>query len=363
MGIFSLIALFILAVCAYMPAVRFTHTIILFAPFFLIFTFSLGYGQDLKVQRAKPMMGTIVEITVIRDDSSPSRIPEEEIIGLAFQEISRIDKLMSTYKENSQISLINQQAGIDYVTVEPDVLKVIKMAKAASMLSGGAFDITAAPLVQLWGFHTKKGHMPPEEEIKNCLPLVDYKYILVDQENNRVKLKLPGMAMDLGGIAKGYAVDKAIEILKNNGIHRALVNAGGDLYGLGYPPAKNFWHIGIRHPFIPGGIISTLKIKDQAIATSGNYENFFELNGKRYSHILDPRTGQPIQGVASVTVLAKTAMEADAFGTAVAVLGPQKGLELLNSRPDIEGIIILDDPKKPDYLLSQGLEGKLSFAF
>jgi len=333
-----------------------------------ILPFSLGYSQESKVERARPMMGTMVEITVFRDTSSPKEIkagrePEEEAIELAFQAISRVDGLMSNYKADSQLSLINQQAGRDYVRVAPEVLKVINMAIGIAELSGGAFDITVAPLVQLWGFHKKSGHMPPEEEIHKFLPLVNYKNILIDQEKNRVKLKLPGMAIDLGGIAKGYAVDRAIEVLKNNGIQRALVNAGGDLFALGHPPTRKFWHLGIRHPFVPDRVVSTLQVRDQAVATSGNYENFFVLNGKRYSHILDPKTGQPIQGIASVTVLAKTALEADALATTVAVLGPQKGMDLLNSQPDTEGIIILDERNRPSYLLSPGLEGKLSFNF
>lgn len=329
---------------------------------------SVTQGQEDKLQRAKPIMGTMVEITTFRNRSSPKgvvagRKTEEEALELAFEAISRVDKLMSNYKADSEISLINQQAGRNYVKVEPEVLKVIRMAIKVAALSGGAFDITIAPLVELWGFHRKNGHMPPTESIQKVLPLINYKNILIDEKKRKVKLKLPGMMIDLGGIAKGYAVDQAIEALKNNGIDQALVNAGGDLYVLGHPPKRNFWHIGIRHPFVPNKTVSSLKIRDQAIATSGNYENFFVLKGKRYSHILDPKTGQPIQGIASVTALAKTAMEADALATAVSVLGPEKGIELLNNQPDVEGIIILDDPNKPGYLVSQGLEGKLSFTF
>jgi thiamine biosynthesis lipoprotein len=329
----------------------------------LSYPFSLGYTSELKVERARPLMGTLVEIKVFREASSLAQIRAGEVIERAFEEISRIDRLMSIYKNDSQISLINQQAGKGYVGVSPEVLQVIKKAREMADLSQGAFDITIAPLVQLWGFTQKNGHRPPEIEIRKILPLVNYKNIMVDEENRSIKLKLSGMSLDLGGIAKGYAVDRAVAVLRDCSIYRALVNAGGDLFALGHPPNKDYWHIGIRNPFVPGRIVGRLKIRDQAVATSGNYENFFLLEGKRYSHILDPRTGYPIQGIASVTILAKTTMEADALATIVAVLGPEKGIALLNSLPDTEGIIILDSPQRPYYLLSQGLEGKLSLNF
>jgi len=321
---------------------------------------SLGFSQERKIQRAKPLMGTLVEIVVYHDPLKFSRGRIEQVIEQAFKEIERIDDLMSVYKADSQISAINNLSGRGFVKVEQDLIRVVEEAIRIGQLSRGAFDITIGPLLQLWGFTDRHGHWPSASQVKEVLSLIDYRNILIDRSNRRIKLRLPGMALDLGGIAKGYAVDWAIRVLREHGIERALVNAGGDLFALGHPAGKDGWHIGIRDPFLPDKIAGILEIVDQAVATSGNYENFLVYKGKKYSHILDPRSGYPVQGIASVTILAKTTMEADALATAVTVLGVEEGMELIDRLPQTEGIIVLDKPAHPAYVLSAGLRGKIS---
>jgi len=173
-------------------------------------------------------------------------------------------------------------------------------------------------------------------------------------------LDLPGMRIDVGGIAKGYAVDSAIRVLKEAGIQNALINAGGDIYGVGTPPGKESWRIGIRHPRDRADLLGVIELKDKAVATSGDYENFFEVDGKRYCHIMDTRTARPVQGIMSVTILADTAVEADALATAIFPLGADKGMKLIESLEGVDGIIVTgseaDDMK---IMMSSGLENRI----
>ena len=304
-------------------------------------------GVIIQNYRLKPLkqtemiMGTLVEITVI-----PAN---EKAIREAFEALKKVDALMSTYKEDSEISILNREGKAQ---VSEETLEVIEDAIKFSNLTDGAFDITCRPLINLWKKAKKEEKVPTEEEIEEAISLVGYQRIIL--EGNQIRLEKKGMQIDLGGIAKGYAVDKAIEALKKNNIKRALVNAGGDLYALGTDRQGEKWQIGVQDPREEDKIIDIIKVKDRAVATSGDYRRYFTLEGKRFSHIVNPKTGLTVQDVPmSVTIVGPGATTTDALSTGVFVLGPEEGMKLIESLPEVEGMIISEGMKK---LTSQGWE-------
>jgi len=291
------------------------------------------------LKQTEMIMGTLVEITVIPGN--------EKAIREAFEALKKVDLLMSTYKEDSEISILNREGKAQ---VSEETLEVIEDAIKFSNLTDGAFDITCRPLINLWKKAKKEEKLPAEMEIEEAISLVGYQRIIL--EGNQIRLEKKGMQIDLGGIAKGYAVDKAIEALKKNGIKRALVNAGGDLYALGIDPQGEKWQIGVQDPREEDKIIDIIKVKDKAVATSGDYRRYFTLEGKRFSHIVNPKTGLTVQDVPmSVTIIGPDATTTDALSTGVFVLGPEEGMKLIESLPEVEGMIISEGMKK---LTSQG---------
>ncbi|MFC1850616.1 FAD:protein FMN transferase [candidate division CSSED10-310 bacterium] len=287
-----------------------------------------------QVIERRVIMGTSIEIQVL----APSQAVGQTALEAAMAEIQRIDALMSTYRSDSEIQAINRQAGKSPVPVSTETWSVVQKAVQMSNLTGGAFDITYKPLWTLW---QQSGSLAPpvNKDIVETLKLVGSKNITFSAENRTIFLSVPGMNIDLGGIAKGYAVDCAIQILKNHGLEHAIVNAGGDLRAIGHKQDRA-WTAGIRHPRSKKEIIATLPVQDEALVTSGDYERYLIINGKKYAHILDPRTGYPVQHVVSVTVIAPTALEADAFSTAIFVLGSRDGIALANTIPTIEALVI-----------------------
>lgn len=304
------------------------------------------------------LLGTIVEITVKGEEETLAG----KAIEQAFREIEKIDDLMSPFKEDSDISRLNRKGDQEPIKVSQDTFRVIRESLHFSKLSGGAFDITIAPLLNLWDSVRENKQLPGEQELKEVLALVNYRNILLDEEKRKVGFRGKGMNVNLGGIAKGYAVDRAIERLRYWGIKRAIVNAGGDIYLLGRPFDRDFWAIGLRHPRKRGEILGVIKARDEAIATSGDYEKYFILDGKRYSHLLDPHTGKPVEGMLSVTVLAENTLKADGLSTAIFVLGPEKGLELANRLEGVEAIIISHRNSDGEMIISttEGLKDRLS---
>lgn len=279
-------------------------------------------------------MGTFVEITC----------QDKAAMNAAFEEIKKIENLANKFEPASEISRLNKNGEI---RAGPDFLNLIKESKKYYALSGGAFDITVSPLVESWKNKIKEaqekkseGLLPAKDELENKLGLVGSDKIFINEDESAVKFARAGMSVDLGGIAKGYAVDKAVLRLKALGINSCLINAGGNIYCLGRK-GKRKWHIGIRHPRNPGKIIFYLDLENQAVATSGDYEQYFMNAGKRYSHIINPERGEPVDnGLASVTIIAKDAAAADALSTAVFVLGKEKGQELLGKIDNTEYRII-----------------------
>lgn len=322
--------------------------IYLFIPVFLI---SCATGGK-RFKESKFLMGTIVEITTVGNESDCRQAME-----LAFGEIKRIDSLMNVYDEDSEISRINQAAGESAVAVSEDTFEVIDRAVEYADRTDGALDISVAPLMELWGFGSDKNQVPANGELKKRLSLVNYKNIIMDKSRSTVKLESPGMRIDVSGIAKGYAVDRAVQALKDAGVQSALVNAGGDIYAMSSPPGRDSWHIGIRNPRNRADLLGIVKLRDRAVATSGDYENFFEVDGKRYCHIIDPETGWPVSGIMSVTIVASDTTGADALATAVFPLGAEGGMKMIEELEGVEGVIVTgkeeDDTK---VLLSSGME-------
>jgi len=276
----------------------------------------------------------------------------------AFAEIGRLDTLLNFFSEKSELSMINRNAGLSGVRVSPETMEVVEKAIEVSEKSGGAFDITIGPEISQWNFSLKI--KPDDKSIKKLLGLVDYKLIQVDKARSTVYLKEKGMLMDLGGIAKGYAADKAVEELKKKGIRSGLVSVAGDIKAFGLKPDGTRWRVGIRNPRsteASNEIMATVEINDAAISTSGDYQRYLILDGKRFHHILDPKTGYPAQGCQGVSVIAGDGVYTDAFSTGVFVLGPEKGMELLQ-RMGFEGLIV---DKDGSIHTTPGLKGKLEF--
>jgi thiamine biosynthesis lipoprotein len=279
-------------------------------------------------------MGTSVEIAVSQTQAAKA----EEGMEAAFREVQRIDLLMSHYREDSEISRVNRDAGKKETKVSPEMLRMIERAIEFSSLSEGAFDITIGPVFRLWNF--REGKFPEEKNLRENLKKVGYRQIKIDRSRSSIFLQEEGMEIDLGAIAKGYAVDSASAVLKEKGIENFLVNAGGDLKVSGSKEKGVPWIVGIQHPRLPSQMVAKLSPRQAGVATSGDYKKFFIERGERYHHLLNPSTGTPARECQSVTVMAPSAMAADALATAVFVLGPKKGLALVKRMNDVHAIIV-----------------------
>jgi thiamine biosynthesis lipoprotein len=287
-----------------------------------------------KVRGTGIAMGTVVAITVVHEKPEDA----EAAIGEAFEEIKRIERLMSVRDEASEIYALNR-GGTDWVKLSPEVLYVLETAQYYSNLSGGAFDVTVQPLMELWMEKTReRGQMPIADELSEALELVGWNNLILDRDNTRARFIQYGMGVTLGGIAQGYGVDRAIEILMERGMDSALVEIGGDIRVFG---TKN-WRIAVQHPRANGQWLEVIELKDGAIVTSGDYAKYFFLGGRRVHHLIDPRTGYPADKSISVTIIADNAIAADALSTAVFVLGPKEGAELLSSL-GVQGLIVAPD--------------------
>ncbi|MHC4307234.1 MAG: FAD:protein FMN transferase [Planctomycetota bacterium] len=310
-----------------------------------------GQKQDLKLfKKAALSMGTVFEVTIYAAD----KYIAEKAFNDVFQEINRLDYLMSNYKKESVLSELNKNASAEPTVCNKELANVIEQSLQYSEITDGAFDITIGPLMKKWGFFKKQGRIPGKEELASVLESVSYKNIIIEEKAKKSLAKDPvtvrtvffkntGTQIDLGGIGKGYAVDRAASVLKQNGINSALINFAGNIYAFGTPPGKDLWVIGLQHPRESEGLLGSFEIKDKAVSTSGDYEKFFTIEGKRYSHIIDPRTGNPVKGIVSVTIVTDSATRADALSTGVFVLGLEKGMALIEKLPDVEGIIIYED--------------------
>lgn len=293
-------------------------------------------------------MDTRVELLFFGGSSSKA----EQISNAVFAEMERLEKIFSRSLQESEISLINRSAGIEPALVGHEMLSVATQAIYYAQLSEGAFDPTIAPLIDLWGFLGQAYRVPSEAEIWAVLPLVNYSRIQIDNSRQTIFLPEKKMALELGGIAKGYIIDRALDILTAAGVEHAYINAGGDIGLLGSKPDGSPWQIGVRHPREENNIIAVLPVIGGAVVTSGDYQRAFVEEGVKYHHILNARSGLPSRDLASVTIYAATALEADALSTTVFLLGPVKGLALIEAIPGVEGILITP---AMEILISDGL--------
>jgi thiamine biosynthesis lipoprotein len=295
-------------------------------------------------------MGTRLQIQVFAADEDEAR----QAIRKAFAEIARVEALLSEWRAESDVSRINQHAGKEAAPVSADTLQVLSRGIEINRLSKGAFALTWAALSSLWSFGSDAPQLPDPARLNARLKLVDDGRLTIDAAKKTAKLEAEGMAVGLGGIGKGYAIDRALAVLRDAGFPDALVFIGGDI-GVSGSKADEPWVIGIQDPRAVG-FFAVLAAKDEAVVTSGDYQHFFELDGKRYHHILDPRTGMPATGVRSATVVAKDALSADALATALFVLGPDDGMKLIESQPGVEGMIV---DAKNDVVLTSGLQDRV----
>lgn len=317
---------------------------------------SCSPDKDSVFKKTMPLMDTIVSITVVADSKGAA----EQAMEKTFAEISRFGDLINFYSDKSELAEINRNAGIHSVKVSSGTLDVIDKAVSVAEKSGGAFDPTIGPIVNLWDFLKKK--RPMENEIARTLPLVRYKDILINRSDSTIFLKRKGMLIDLGGIAKGYAADLAVESLKREGILSGLVSIAGDIRTFGMKPDKGPWTIGIKNPRQTGEkdeIVARIRLSNKAISTSGDYERYFISDDKRYHHLLDPKTGMPALGCRSVSIVTDNAVNTDAFSTAVFILGPERGMKLVREMGmdamiiDSSGMIHITDGIKENITLEK----------
>jgi thiamine biosynthesis lipoprotein len=299
-------------------------------------------------KREAVLMGTNIELTA----SDPDEAKVNAAFDSALKEIARIENVMSEWREGTPVSRINQKAGQEPVAVPDELFHVITAAQKVSELSGGAFDISWAAMRGVWKFSPGDERVPTPEEVRKTRSLINYKNIQLDETQKTVFLKEPGMAIGLGGIAKGYAVDQAMQVLVGLGIKNAIVKAGGDMRVQGTEDGKP-WEIGIRHSRDKNKLLARLPLSNISISTSGDYEHFFVKDGVLYHHIIDPKTGYPARNCQSVTILAPDTMTSDALTKVVFVLGPVQGMKLIQNLPGIQ-VIAVDSQGQVHY--SPGIE-------
>lgn len=304
--------------------------------FIILFLFNFLSAE--KIVRQKLMlMGSNFEITVVAQNAKQGN----NYINLAISEINRVSDLISSWKQSSQTTKINKNAGIKPVKVSPELFDLIVRAKQISQITQGAFDISFAPLSSVWKFDGSMNKLPEEEAVEKKLKKVDYKKIVLDSASRTVFLKEEKMKIGFGAIGKGYAADKAKDLLVNKGVTAGLINASGDLTTWGEKPDGSPWKVAIVNPLNKANSFGKLCLRNKAIATSGDYEKFVKINGQRYSHIIDPRTGYPTQsGLTSVSIVAPKAELADALATAIFVVGKETGLNIINQLPQVEAVLI-----------------------
>ena len=304
------------------------------------------------VERSRVSMGSEVRLTAWTADERNALAAFEHI----FQDFDYLDRLLSVWHADSAVSRINAAAGRDAVVVPGEVIEVLQTARQVSEWTNGKFDVTFGALSGLWKFdHDQDNKMPPRSEVEARLPLIDYQALVVDPRAGTAFLRKPGMRVHLGGIGKGFAVDRAAALLRAHGITDFMIQAGGDLYAAGRR-GDRAWRAGIRDPRgAPERIFAALDLHDETFSTSGDYERFFMKDGRRYHHILDPDSGQPATGARSVTIVAKQAMLADALSTGVFLMGAE-GMALVERLPDVEGVIVSD---RNEVLVSSGLRARL----
>ncbi len=303
-----------------------------------------GFGAALHHHQATRLsMATIYAI----DAWGPDETGLAAAVEAAFDEVDRIDRLMSHYRSDSPLSRINREAARRPVPVERELFDFLSEAIGYTRASGGAFDVTVGPLMKVWGFFKGEGRLPSQADVAAALRHVGAAHVLLDAASRTVAFDEPGVELDLGGIAKGYAVDRAAGVLRARGVAAALVSSGGStIYAVEAPPGLAGWPVDIQDPLRGAAIARTLRLKNRALSVAGTSEKFFERAGVRYSHIMDPRSGWPVQGVLSVAVLAPTGTAGDALDDALFVLGPERSRGYLTTLTGVEAFFFIPDRRQ-----------------
>ena len=296
-----------------------------------------------QVQRSRlvTLMGSRFQITLVDKDS----ISAEQNIDKAIAEITRIENLISEWRPETQISQVNQNAGIKPIKVDKEVFDLTKKGIYFSKLTDGAFDISIVAMDKIWKFDDSMDELPSEQAIKESVRHVGYQNIVLDSTNSTIFLKNPGMKIGFGSIGKGYAADKTRDLMKSIGVKAGIIDASGDISTWGTQPDGKPWAIGINNPFNDHKMAAVLYFKENAVTTSGSYEKYAEIHGKRYSHIMNPKTGYPSTGLTSVTITGPNATMANGFSTSIMVLGEKEGLKLLKQFPEYHYLLITDKGK------------------
>lgn len=300
---------------------------------------SLHRAEAETVHEVQKKMGSRFEITAVHVDGEKARAA----VGAAWDEIDRLERMISSWDEESATSRVNRAAGGEPVAVPEELFNLIRRSIRVSELTGGAFDITFASAGSLWDFKAEDPVVPEPAAIEAALAKVDYRRIELDEATRTVRLALPGMRIGFGAIGKGFAANRAVSVMKHEGIAAGVVNAGGDLMAFGSRENGSPWTVAIADPLHRDEVFAYLRISEQAVVTSGDYESFVEVEGVRYAHILDPRTGYPPRGVRSVTIVCPDGELADALATAVFVMGIEAGLSLVNRLNGIEALVVDDE--------------------
>ncbi len=295
-----------------------------------------------RYEASRLSMACVYAIVAYGDEAQ--RVPR--ILEEALDEVDRIDRLMSHYKAESPLSRLNRDAARGAVAVDRELFDFIALAVRHGRDSDGAFDITVGPLMKAWGFFSGDGRVPGDRELAAVRRRVGYEHIILDHAARRIRFDVPGVELDLGGIAKGYAVDRVVALLKRRGIGAALVSAGGStVYGLGTPPGLASWEVKVQDPLDASKVAFTTRLRDRALSVAGRSEQSFEVNGVLYSHIMDPRRGTPVQGVLSVAVVAESGTEGDALDDALFVMGIEKSRTHMQKYPRAEAYFLLPDQR------------------
>jgi thiamine biosynthesis lipoprotein len=303
--------------------------------------------QEQLFSQVRPAMGTTFTIFVYATNQERA----SEYFEIAFDEIERVEEALSDYRPTSELSRINRLAANETVTTDPEVFKFLQTSMEFSRRSGGAFDITVGPLMRAWGFFRGKGHYPTAEELLNARKSTGWEHVQLDPQKRTVHFDIEGMSLDPGGIGKGYVVERVVDLLREAGAKTALIDAGSStIYAMGAPPGKIGWTIQVPRPGDRTHSISSVVLRDTSLSTSGNYEKFFTLNGKIYCHIMDPRSGEPVQGTMQTTVITPNATDSDALSLIMFVMGPEKSEKLLDEIPGTSGMWVLGEPQKSNLI-------------
>ncbi len=303
------------------------------------------------VKRAQMHMGTLATLTAV----APTDGLAQEAVSAGFKEIRRLEGLWSTWMPKSELSRINAAAGRERLAVSSETMVLLVRALEAAQMTDGAFNIAMGPVVEAWNI-SKDSRIPNAQELEHLRPLLDVSAIQLNEQDQTVYLVKPGMRIDVGGIGKGYAADLVAEVMRRHGATGGVVALAGDIKTFGDLPGGTGFPIGIQHPRRSGVVLARLVLRDEAISTAGDYERYFEQDGVVYHHILDPHTLQPARLCQSVTIVAKEGVWADGLDTGIFVLGPERGMALIEALPDVEGVIVDADGK---VLVSSGLQGRL----